>query len=383
MRLSYIPSSLLSLIAIVLTSIPTSYAVPYSKNELIIQAQNHTLELRQCSNPCGVDSQYCCAADQACYTVANVASCGSGVSTTQPATVVQTATVQANTGNGEWQYFTSTFVETDLVTSITVYSSFIPYTTPTQQTVVVTSVATVAAPVVTGAVCNAALNEAQCGSICCTSDQFCQSPGVCAAYGGSSANEATYYTTTSGVSAFIRPTSNTVQTVTSTGSATTTVAFQTAVGTDGSAITGMQITKNNGLSGGAIAGIVIGVIAGLLLLILFCLCCCAKGLVDALRSFFGLGRSRRRVTEETYIEERRSSRRHGSAAPAGGRTWYGAQRAGREQQKQSSGLAGFGGVAAGLTALAVLLGLKRRRDRQRAKTEYSGSSYSYSDYTSS
>jgi len=34
-----------------------------------------------------------------------------------------------------------------------------------------------------------------------------------------------------------------------------------------------------------------------------------------------------------------------------------------------------------LTAMAVILGLKRRRDRKE-KSEYTGSSYSYSDYTS-
>ena len=40
------------------------------------------------------------------------------------------------------------------------------------------------------------------------------------------------------------------------------------------------------------------------------------------------------------------------------------------------------GVGAGLAGLAILLGLKRRRDRKDEKSSYTGSSYTYSDYTS-
>ncbi|MCJ1252560.1 hypothetical protein MMC24_000366 [Lignoscripta atroalba] len=375
MRLSQAPPTLLSLLAVLLTSTHRTHATPYPKDDILIQSQNSSLELRQCSNPCGYQSQFCCAADQTCYTdAANVASCGSGGG----AALIQTATVQANNLNGQWQYFTSTYVRTDLVTVVTTYSSFVGYATPapTQQTVVVTSFATVQAPVVTGVPCNVALNEVSCGSICCASGQFCQELGKCAAYGGSSAGEIIYYTpaTTSAASAFIRPTSNTVATVISTA-ATTTVAFQAPVATDGSAVTGMQVAANNGLSAGAIAGIVIGVIAGLLLLLLLCAFCCFKGILDGI-----LGRNkRRRVTEETYIEERHSH--HGGGAAAGGRTWYGGRKPARPPKK-TGGVGGAGAVAAGLATLAVVLGLKRRRDKKRAKTEYTGSSYSYSDYTS-
>ena len=46
---------------------------------------------------------------------------------------------------------------------------------------------------------------------------------------------------------------------------------------------------------------------------------------------------------------------------------------------------GLLGVAGGLAALAVLLGIKRKRDARKNrqdKSSYSGSSYTYSDYTS-
>lgn len=182
--------------------------------------------------------------------------------------------------------------------------------------------------------------------------------------------------------AFVRPTSNTVQTVTSTGSATTTVPFQSASPTVGGATAGMTATTaNNGLSPGAIAGIVIGVLLGILLLLLICAFCCFKGLLDSVMAFLGVGPKKRR-TEETYIEERHSH--HHSGGGGGGRAWFGANRPARidRPKKDSGGLGGAGAVAAGLGALAVVLGLKRKRDRKDKESYGTRSSYSYSDYTS-
>ena len=378
MRLGKTPSSLVSL-AIIL-SIHIAQASPLPKDEWIIEQQNSTLELRQCALLCGYYNQVTCGCGQACTTIAGEASCVAAAAT---ATVTQ-----AGGANGEWQIFTSTYVETDLVTVVTTFSSFVvapttAYVAPVQTQVIVT---TVEAPVPVQTVLTCATNQA-CGNICCASDQFCAYSGQCSALaGGSTANNvaSTLYLASTVVestaSAFIRPTSNSILTVTSTGTATTTIPFQTPVGTDGSSLTGITATQQNaGLSGGAIAGIVIGVLVLIFILFLICACCLAKGLIDTILGCFGLGpRSRRRVTETTVIEDRHS--RHSGRVQGGGRTWYGARINGQNanQNQRSSGWGGALGVGAALAALAVILGIKRRNDRREEKTEYSGSSYSYS-----
>ena len=368
MRLPPTPT-LLSFFAILLLSVRTSNAKPYPR-DTPAPFQNNILEIRQCANPCGWQGQLCCAAAQSCYTdTMGEAQCGAGQAT-------------AAVGNGQWQYFTTTYVETDLVTVVTTYSSFIPATASAR-----TQVVTTAPQPVATVVCNANLNQVACGSICCTSNQFCQNVGQCVNYGGSSANEpSTVFVapTVSSASAsnFLRPTSNTIETITSTGTATTTIPFQTPIGTDGSAITGVTPVHNNGLSGGAIAGIVIGVLAGLFLLLLLCACCCFKSALDGLLSLLGLGGKKKRV-ETTYIEERHSHH-GGGTVTGGGRRWFGTRpaRVERPPPPKSSGLGGFGAVAAFLGTLAVLLGLRRKVKRQEDKSEYgTGSSYSYS-YTS-
>lgn len=140
-------------------------------------------------------------------------------------------------------------------------------------------------------------------------------------------------------------------------------------------------TQNNGLSAGAIAGIVIGVIAAILIILLLLACFCFRRAADGILSFFGL-RNRRRREETTYIEERHSHRASGS----GGRIWPGAgpSRVEREKKKRS-GIGGLGYVLGGLGGLAILLGLKRKRDeKKKTKSEYGSSeaSYSYESYTS-
>lgn len=232
-------------------------------------------------------------------------------------------------------------------------------------------------------------NQNPCGSTCCAAGQFC-SNGACADAIGTTQGAGGYVTPTYVLattvvptqSAFIRPTSNTVETVTATGTATTTVAFQTAVATDGSSVMGTTVSTNNGLSGGAIAGIVIGVLAAIFLLILFCICCCAKGAIDGVKALLGLGKKKptRVETEEVYV--RHSHHGGSSSRPPQQRTWFGMgpSRPARPEKK-SSGWGGASVVAGALAALAVGLGLKRRHDRKDNKTEYSGSSESYSYYT--
>ncbi|KAL8722538.1 MAG: hypothetical protein Q9225_001006 [Loekoesia sp. 1 TL-2023] len=208
---------------------------------------------------------------------------------------------------------------------------------------------------------------------------------MCVAAGGVSGDVSSFYyssvTAAASGTAFVRPTSNTVQTVTSTGSATTTVPYQSASATQGGSTAGMTATtSNNGLSGGAIAGIVIGVLAGIIVLLLICAVCCFRGLLDSVLAFFGLG-PRRRRQETTYIEERHS---HHTGRGGGGRWWgtSGPSRIDRPPRKESGGFGGVTAVAAGLGTLAVLLGLKRRRDRRDKESYGTASSYSYSDYTS-
>jgi ubiquitin-activating enzyme E1 len=371
MRLLEAPSTLLAVVAILLTSQSAS-ATPFSKlNDLIHRQieersneefllQNATLDARgvTCAAGtfnCGYYGQICC--------VSGSESCG--VNANNEAICVKAAAAVA-TGAGSWQTFTSTWVDT--VTKTSVYSSWVPAT------------ATVTG--VVGATCqpNWANNEVGCGPICCSSGQYCFDPnrGVCT----TAANGFT--TTATGFSAPLRPTTSGGAVTTQTISPTTTIPFQTPVSTG--AQTGTLIpTKGSHLSGGAIAGIVIGVLLGVALLIFICFICCLKAGIDGILALFGLGNKKRRrtVVEEEYIE---THRRHGSASGSD-RRWYGSggTRPSRPPPRKTGG--GFGGLLGGTAALgglALALGLKRKHDRkEEEKSDISSSygSYSY-DYSS-
>jgi hypothetical protein len=125
------------------------------------------------------------------------------------------------------------------------------------------------------------------------------------------------------------------------------------------------------------------VILGILLLLALCLFCCARALFDTLLGILGLGKRKNKHThEETYIEEHHHS---GGAVASGGRRWYGAARPARPARSEKSGVKKGVGVAAALGGLALMLGLKRKHDAKHddKSTTVSGSSYYYSDYTSS
>jgi hypothetical protein len=362
MRLYEIPSSLLCLIAIISQATRPAAAGPLPPSQQLPSLGNNSLvERGSCSygqTACGYYGQLCCNSDEYCYTDGNdQAQCGKTQLTSAP---VQTL---AQSTNGQWSMFTTTYVQTDLKTVTTTYSSFYPITTPQ---------------------CTYALGETPCGSCCCQSGQMCQAPGQCVVAAGGSSAYYTFVTSTQTAIVPLRGTSGGIVTVTSIGSVTTTVPYQTAVSTSGVTLTGTVTATSHGLSGGAIAGIVIGVIAGLILLFLLCACLCFKSLWDGLLAIFGIRRSGRRRTEETYID-RRSSRRQ-----SGGRTWFGT-RPGRGsrtsvevvEKRESGGWGGLATVGAALGGLALLLGLKRRRDRRREEDK-SSVSYDYysSDYTS-
>lgn len=335
MRLFSVPSAVLGLVA--LAYLPSALAKPYPVHiEELRELHNASqlIEKRACDNggtPCGWYGTLCCAAGSQCYTDANnQAQCGGagGAPATQAA-------------GGQWQYSTSTWVETvGLTTYTSVYSTYIPAT------------ATLTCKDI----------QSPCGSKCCDSGYYCLTSGQCALIGA-------------GTSGGILPS------VTYTGTPTATVPFQTPIPTGAAGGLVPVEESNGGLSGGAIAGIVIGVILGILFLLLLCLFCCARALFDTILAIFGIGKKRKHTHEETYIEEH-----HHSGGAAGGR-WYGQGRPSRPSRPSSEKKHGMGkglGMAAVLGGLALALGLKRKHDKKDDKsTTVSGSSYYYSDYTSS
>ena len=352
------PPTLLSLLATLLSSTHTSHANPFPRDETRIETDNTVLVERQGGYACGFGSLTCATPD-ACYTDAN----------NQAQCATSGGTQQNNANNGQWQLYTTTYV-TNLYTTITSTGSSL-----------------IAAP--TAQVAAAPACDLPCGiipltgeALCCKSGQKCLYQGQCVDSDAGAVDVSSSYLYTVTAANPLRPTSATTQTVTSTGSATTTVAFSTPTPTSGAGTAGMQsTTTNNGLSGGAIAGIVIGVLLGIFLLLLICGCLCFKGILDSFLALLGLGPKRRR-RETTYIEERHSHHASGGGGGGGGRRWFG-QGPSRPQREKRSGVGGFGAVAAGLTTLAVVLGLKRKRDRRDKSSYGTGSSYTYSDYTSS
>ncbi|RMY70045.1 hypothetical protein D0863_06060 [Hortaea werneckii] len=326
---------------------------------------------------CGYNSQLCCGAGSTCYTDAQTqAQCGAaGGATTKAA-------------DGSWAYYTSTYVETDLVTKTTVYSSWIAG----QSSAATTWASASATP--TSDSCDYNKNESPCGNVCCGSDEYCYVAGTCKpAAGGVTSSGAT-------ASAPIRGTSSSLVQVTETASPSTTVPFVAPVATGANiTLTENQSGGGGGLSGGEIAGIVIGVLAGLFLLGLLIFYCCLRGLW----AVFCGGRNRRRSRRTHEIDEyERHSHHHGgrgsrygggAAAAGGGRTWYGAPKPARSRYSDDSrhrrGGGGWRkealGLGAGLAGLWAILGLKRKRDNRRNNdekyTDYG--SYSSDYYTSS
>ena len=344
------------------TIIPLSPSNPHSNH-------THIIHERGCANPCGYYGQVCCNAGETCFTDANnEAQCGAsdGGAPTTP---------QAGDA-GYWQYYTSTWVETDYITKTSVYSSYIGGGAVQTSTYCPTSPWAGATATAAAAQCNWDAGESSCGNICCPSGQYCQVSGQCTPAAGGS------------VSAPLRPTmSGSYSVVTQTQfSTTTTEPFISPIATGQSVnITSTQADNGGGLSGGAIAGIVIGVLAAIILLILLALYLCARSLFLAI-----FGRNNRDRRRSTYIEE--SYHRSGRGGAARSNKWYGAPRPRRVVEERKTTRRGFG-PAMGLGALGGAFGFNRGRNqgsqgrrggRRRVdeKSEYS-SDYSYSDYTAS
>lgn len=339
MRSFHIPAAALSIIALLGLSRP-SRATPFP-----LEYDSILLINRGCTNPCGYNGWLCCADSQTCSTTSDG----------------QAVCLDGGGEGGQWEMFTTTFVqtETDVTTITSTYSSL------------------VSKPTGNSGNCKPTLGETPCGDVCCSASQMCENK-VCVD-GASSAYFSSFYAPTA--TPPLRPTSSGMETVTQTGAPTTTMGFIAPVGTDGASMIGVKASSGGGLSGGAIAGIVIGVIAGVALLLFLCLCFCAKGALDSLVACcFG----RRRRKETTYVEERYSHHAHGSsAAAAQGRTWFGTRPSRTEERpKKESGLGMLATIGLVLGALALCLGLKRRRDQDDEKSEYTYSSSYYPYYSS-
>ncbi|KAI0165724.1 hypothetical protein GGR57DRAFT_133369 [Xylariaceae sp. FL1272] len=317
------------------------------------------LKDEQCSQYCGVNNEICCSNDESCYTSSGVASC-----TTAPEL--------------DKRDYTTTWTETLTFTSV-ISSWYVPTTTAG----VGTNGEDCVPPEGSG--------EIACGTICCATWQYCAYKGQCSANAGYST--WTEITTTGVVvttqySAPWRPTSG-AATATTTTDTTGTLASETMTPTS-SMGNGTVASTSPSLSPGAIAGIVIGALAGVVLLLLLCFCCIVRGLWGAFAGILGLGKKKNRDSERVEIIEERYSR-HGSAAAAAARpahrTWFGGgggrpSTAASRREKKSGG--GWGWIAAGAGAAALLLGL-RRSDKQKkgAASHRSRSDWSSSYYTDS
>lgn len=332
-------STLLRLGATLLACSSLVLASPAAKPEAEPEV---SIEERQqsCINPCGWESQLCCTVDQTCSTnEMGQAVCVTGTGGSQPPPV--------GGGQGYWQYFTTTWVVTQaqVQTFTSVYSSFVQQAMPTAE-----AVPTPVPIPIGGGGC------VECGGICCPEGMYCL------LYDQQQCANAV----TSGVVATppVRPTSS--------GVVTATVPFESAVPT-GPVEPQPVEEPDDALTPGQIAGIVIGTLAGIVLLLLICLFCCARALFDNVLAIFGFGKKKKRthVHEETYIE-----------SGGHGRRWHGHDRPSRPEKKSKFG--GLGGAAGILGALTLMLGMKRRHDRKHDdKSSYTSSGYYSSDYTSS
>ncbi|KAI1634343.1 hypothetical protein F4809DRAFT_529759 [Biscogniauxia mediterranea] len=358
------PTLLLTLLLTTLTA-----ASPYPRDNLRDVGFGYLMP-SGCAEYCGANNEHCCADGQTCLTAAGTPTC----------------TGADALGPRDWSDYTTTWTETRTYTSTISSWNGVP-TTATGGTGS------------NGEDCVPPEGSGQiaCGPICCANWQYCESRGQCAL--NPTAGTWTEWTTvgivTTQFSAPYRVTSGSTIIVTATPTTTGTAGSITA--TTSSTVAPVAESTSGQLSGGAIAGIVIGTIAGVILLLLLCFCCIARGLWHGFAGLFG-GKKRDRKTERIEVIEERYSRRGGSQYGTGARpvhrTWFGggggrpSTAATRKEKRSSTGGGGLGWLGAGAAAAAVLLGLRRsdkRKQEQRRthKGPRGGSEWSSSYYTDS
>jgi hypothetical protein len=306
-------------------------AHPYPKDDLHDYGYSYLMP-RACAQYCGYNNAYCCEGGSVCYTSNGIAGCSA-------------------TGGGGFGIYTTTWTETKTFTS-TLTSA---WPAPTH--------------VSNGGPCVPQdPTWIACGKVCCGSWQVCAWEDQCLdkdPNGGGGGGG--YPSITTPYSAPYRPT-------TGTGTFTTSATGTALPGGAG----GGTATA---LSPGAIAGIVIGVLFGLGLLMLLCFCCIARGLWNAIFGKKKKKQSRERVeVTEEYVSRRgsRAPSTHSRRDHHSG--WYASDRPStvhREKKKESSGAKWLGIGAAAATLLALLNFKKDKKPPRKPRTTYTDSYYSY------
>ncbi|KAL2212123.1 hypothetical protein CC79DRAFT_1364406 [Sarocladium strictum] len=340
-------------------------ASPFPRDSLHDAGYSY-LMMRDCDSYCGADNQICCGHGQTCTTLDNnIATCLGG-------------------GGGFVGGYTTTWTETRTFTS-TIQTYWAPAPEPTEGTECIPQ----------------APEQEPCGTVCCAGWQSCAYEGQCASKPGYDEPSTIIVTTdgkvTTRYSAPYRITGTTV--VTTTEVAATNTATETETTTNsGDAAEATQTDENGepiendgdegtgggGLSPGAIAGIVIGVLAGIMLLCLLAFCCIVRGCWALI---FGRKKDKEKETREVYEE----SYYRGSRPPPATRNsgWFGFGRGDRpksprrDEKKDTSGKwwLGLAGAAATMLALLNLRKDKKKPARKSgSRSRYSdNSSYFYSD----
>lgn len=382
-----IPTILLSITAL----IQPALANPFPKDSLHDVLGNGFLQDRLCASYCGLENEHCCSEGESCTTQDNIAGCAA-----QP-----TLAPREPQAGGVWSVYTTTWTETDTYTST--ISGYWATSTAAGGGSAVDCVPTEGS------------GEIACGSICCASWQYCAYEGQCLSNPGATATDATtawttYSTTMTTSGSTITTQFSAPYRVTGTGSTSTnTATFASATTTGSGNGTAITTTGGSNLSGGAIAGIVVGTLAGVALLLALCFCCIMRGLWHGLLALLGFGpkkRDRSRERETIIVEEEihRRGSTHGhrnshnswfAGRPARSTAAESRRTSEKVAPKKESDNATWVGAGA-LGTLMLLLGLRRdkkrrsqsasaaanRNSRRTARSEVS-SSYFSDSYTAS